>query len=215
MDKKSMLSIIVLVLVLLMPSVVAFAQELPTETEINIGDIENLEGYNPIGTLSETESELLKEKSEGDISPQLLLFPVYDATVTRTTSGYHWRGWKVSGEPGGTVALSQSLTAANGWNATIGFSAAKLSSTVGYSVNYSTTMAASYSKPIPLGRWGHIGYDDRYDNTYKFLDVSITWFEAGDFSHTEHGTSRTWQWTRFAFYYGETPSANILPPSPH
>lgn len=203
---------LLLILLLLIPGASVFANELPKEIEcVNIQDIP---GYNPIGTIDKQELTLQNDFGDG-FHPQFnSIWPVYSAQITRTRSGYHWRGWKVSGPGPGTLTLSQSFTASNGWSSTIGFSHSVLSATVGYNVTYSRTMTASYSRNVTSGRWGHIGYDDRYDNTYHDLDLTVTLVWLGIPISTEHGTGRTWQWTRFAYYYTETSSASV-PPSPH
>ncbi len=188
--------------------------EVPTPVSPGYNEI-NRQNLAPLGALTDEEIEKLWEQINAENGPDKGITGwVYNASVTNTWTGYTWKGWQVSGDPGGTVTLSQSFSISNCWGASIEFSALFLSATVGYDVTYSSTSLASYSHYVTPPMVGFIGYADFYDYTVHDLDVSATYYDDGVPTDYESGTAMTFAWTRFGYAYDETTSHLILPPIP-
>ncbi len=170
----------------------------------------------PLGALSEEDIQKINEELYGgDDLDDLFTGTRYTIVVTSGMTGYSWRGWKVTGGPGGSVSLGHSYSISNGWNATIQIGPEAISASVGYDVTYTSSMYASYTSNITAGMYGHIGYSDFYDSTLTNLDITARHYTLGILTGTETGTGNSWAWTRFVYAYGETLNSATLPPTPY
>lgn len=175
---------------------------------------------NPIGALNpfEGSSQMVPVSPDlviSGISPKAIAYYItWVDSITSTWDGFNWRGWKVSGGPGGTVSLSNSYTVSNGYSANITVADSGISAGVGFNVTYSTTMQASYSHVVNSGRYGWIGYDDWYH--CKNYTCHTTFYDPwGIPQGTSYGNGYAKQWYMFGYQYGESSSYNIQPPDPH
>lgn|GEM_PF-4194167 len=170
-----------------------------------------------------TNKEKKNAEDKGDVildkfdqNSPIYFYSVYHVDVTGSWTGYIWQGWLVSGQGGGIIELSESYSVSNGYSNSFGASTQLITAEVGYSVTYTRTRTASYSRAVTEGKWGHIGLDYRYDNC-DYYDVIEEVYTSADNTLVDTflvGSGSSWEWSRYAYYYEET-TLVTAPPSPH